>query len=48
LETSPSGAIWTSLSYRKILKEIGVKYGADVVQPPGGTGWKADVGRQPL
>jgi dipeptidase D len=28
---------------RKILKEIGVKYGADVVQPPGGTGWKADV-----
>jgi len=28
---------------RKILKEIGVKYNADVVQLAGGTGWKADV-----
>lgn len=28
---------------RKILNEIAVKYGAIVVQPPGGTGWKADV-----
>jgi dipeptidase D len=28
---------------RKILNEIGVKYSADVAQPPGRSGWKADV-----
>lgn len=28
---------------RQILKEIGLRHGAEVVQPPGSAGWKADV-----